>query len=89
MSGDVNGDGFDDVIVGAPYGDDGGSRAGEAYVIFGKAEGFGTVDLGNLGTAGFIIQGDTAGDLAAGASPRQAISTATALTISSSAHPFQ
>ena len=36
-AGDVNGDGFDDLIVGAPYGDDGGTDAGEAYVIFGAA----------------------------------------------------
>ena len=43
-AGDVNGDGFDDLIVGAPYGDDGGTDAGEAYVVFGKASGFGTVD---------------------------------------------
>ncbi|MFC7498316.1 hypothetical protein ACFQRC_03675 [Enterovirga sp. GCM10030262] len=57
-AGDVNGDGFADLIIGAPYGDDGGDRAGEAYVIFGKAGGFGTVDLGNLAAAdGFVIQG--------------------------------
>ena len=42
-AGDVNGDGFDDLIVGAPYGDDGGTNAGEAYVVFGKASGFGTL----------------------------------------------
>ena len=35
-AGDFNGDGFDDIIVGAPYGDNGGDYAGEAYVIFGK-----------------------------------------------------
>ncbi|TKJ31548.1 hypothetical protein CEE39_07085 [bacterium (candidate division B38) B3_B38] len=36
-SGDVNGDGYDDLIIGAPYADpDGRSNAGETYVIFGK-----------------------------------------------------
>ena len=64
-AGDINGDGFDDLIIGAPYGDDGGINAGEAYVIFGKASGFGTIDLSNLAPAdGFIIQGDEAGDRA-------------------------
>ena len=65
--GDVNGDGYDDVIVGAPGGDDGGTGAGEAYVLFGKAGRFGTVDatgrrvvdLTHLSSAdGFVIQGD-------------------------------
>ncbi len=34
-AGDVNGDSFDDLIIGAPYGDDGGFNAGEAYVLYG------------------------------------------------------
>jgi FG-GAP repeat protein len=33
--GDVNGDGYADVIVGAPYNDRGGSAAGAAYVFYG------------------------------------------------------
>ena len=36
-AGDINGDGYDDLIVGANGGDDGGMDAGEAYVIYGKA----------------------------------------------------
>jgi Ca2+-binding RTX toxin-like protein len=65
-AGDVNGDGIDDLIVGARYGDDGGSAAGEAYVIYGVAGAArGTVDLTGLAAAdGFVIQGDAAGDVA-------------------------
>jgi hypothetical protein len=33
-AGDVNGDGLDDLLVGAPFNDDGGDRAGKAYLIF-------------------------------------------------------
>src|SRR5688572_28214192 len=54
-AGDVNGDGFDDVIVGAPSA--GGSR-GEAYVVFGKASWVGTpsLDLATLdGANGFTL----------------------------------
>jgi Ca2+-binding RTX toxin-like protein len=64
-AGDVNGDGIDDLIIGAPQGDPGGrANAGEAYVVFGRQGGFGaTLDLGTLsGTTGFTISGVDAGD---------------------------
>jgi len=64
-AGDVNGDGFGDLIVGANGNDAGGGNyAGAAYVIFGKAGGFGTVNLAALGTGGFKIVGEAAGDQA-------------------------
>jgi hypothetical protein len=64
-AGDVNGDGFDDIIVGARYGNNGGDYAGEAYVIFGKANGFTNIGLSELAPgAGFVIQGDAPGDVA-------------------------
>ncbi|WP_295528562.1 integrin alpha, partial [Novosphingobium sp. Chol11] len=65
-AGDINDDGFADLIVGAARGDDGGNSAGEAYVIFGKAGATrANIDLTSLAASdGFIIQGDDAGDLA-------------------------
>jgi hypothetical protein len=64
-AGDVNDDGFDDVIIGAAYADpDGELGAGESYVIFGKSSGFApTLDLATLdGTNGFLLKGIDAYD---------------------------
>ncbi len=63
-AGDVNGDGFDDVIVGAPRISYGGySSSGWSYVVFGKASGFdATLDLSNLdGRNGFRLDGGKSG----------------------------
>ncbi len=64
-AGDVNGDGFDDLLIGAPTADASGnakSDAGESYVIFGGATLQPTIDLANLGTAGITIFGADAND---------------------------
>jgi hypothetical protein len=63
-AGDVNGDGFADLLVGAPL--EGGTDAGAAYVVFGKAGGFtADSDLGLLdGTDGFRLSAGAAGDAA-------------------------
>ncbi len=74
-AGDVNGDGFDDLVIGASYGDPGGKNlAGESYVIFGKANWSATpsFDLATLdGTNGFRLDGidplDRAGQYVSGA----------------------
>ena len=58
--GDVNGDGFDDLIIGATEADPGGeTNAGESYVVFGKSGGFDSgIDLSTLdGTTGFRLDG--------------------------------
>ncbi|WP_289500226.1 hypothetical protein [Gloeocapsopsis sp. IPPAS B-1203] len=59
-AGDVNGDGFDDMIIGAPNADpNGNSLAGESYVVFGSGNSFpASIDLANLnGSNGFVLNG--------------------------------
>jgi hypothetical protein len=61
-AGDVNGDGFDDLVIGAPYAGSGGN----AYVVYGKESWAGTsvLDLGALdGSNGFVLIGDGNYDL--------------------------
>ena len=63
-AGDVNGDGFADLIVGATGADPHGSDSGASYVVFGKASGFAAnLDLSSLdGSNGFKLSGVAAGD---------------------------
>src|SRR5919199_535669 len=64
-AGDVNGDGIDDLIIGAKYADPNGIRnAGQSYVVFGSKSGFGAgLNLSELnGRNGFAVNGILAGD---------------------------
>ena len=63
-AGDINGDGFDDVIIGAYGADPNGSFSGASYVVFGAAGGFAAnLNLSALnGTNGFQINGEVADD---------------------------
>ena len=64
-TGDLNDDGYDDIIVGAKYGDAGGGASGEAYVIFGKSSFSDIVDPARLnGSSGFRLDGADGGDQA-------------------------
>ena len=65
QAGDVNGDGIDDVIIGARYADPNGNElSGSSYVVFGKDTGFtSSLELSSLdGSNGFVINGVSADD---------------------------
>ncbi|MCH8962350.1 MAG: FG-GAP repeat protein, partial [Bacteroidetes bacterium] len=69
-AGDVNGDGFDDIIIGAG---EANNNTGESYVVFGKMTGFAaSFDLATLdGSNGFRLDGidpqDQSGESVSGA----------------------
>jgi len=71
-AGDINGDGFGDVVVGAFRADPGGrQKAGEVYLVYGGKDLPPTIDLGALnGSDGFTVRGidekDEAGFAVAG-----------------------
>ena len=71
-AGDVNGDGFDDLIVGARFDDPNGEYSGASFVVFGKTDGS-AVELSDVedGTGGFVINGvstlDQSGNSVSGA----------------------
>ncbi|HEU4759595.1 MAG TPA: hypothetical protein VFT91_06380 [Dehalococcoidia bacterium] len=63
-TGDFNGDGAADILIGAPLADgpdNSRTNVGEAYVIFGGPNLQGAIDLA-AGTAGFTVVGRTPGD---------------------------
>ena len=67
-AGDVNGDGYDDLIIGGRYGDPNGNYSGETYVVYGGASAPGAAGVLALsaldGTNGFILNGIDARDRA-------------------------
>ncbi|MCA9658698.1 MAG: FG-GAP repeat protein [Myxococcales bacterium] len=63
--GDINGDGFADVAVGAPLADPGGLSSGRVYVVHGEADPK-SRSLAEIaqGTGGFVVDGQTFRDYA-------------------------
>ncbi|MBL4686179.1 MAG: FG-GAP repeat protein [Nannocystaceae bacterium] len=58
-AGDVNGDGMDDLLVGAAFADPNGPASGRSYVVFGKATTT-AVELSDIaaGAGGFVLDGE-------------------------------
>jgi hypothetical protein len=68
FAGDINQDGFADVIIGAPLADPHGDDSGASYVVFGSDQAWpASVNLSSLnGSNGFVINGVSAGDNSGG-----------------------
>ena len=64
-AGDVNGDGYADLIIGAYYDDPNGSKSGASHVVFGKSDGT-AIELSdveaNSNTGGFVNKGVSTDD---------------------------
>jgi hypothetical protein len=64
-AGNLDGDGFDDILIGADENDEGADRAGKAYLVLGRASGW-SMDT-PLSGADASFLGEDAGDHAGGA----------------------
>ena len=54
-AGDVNGDGYDDILIGASSNDEGGTDSGKVYLIFGPATDWTQgMDLASVANASFL-----------------------------------
>ena len=65
-AGDINGDGIDDLIIGARSADPNGNGGGQSYVVFGGTEvgATGSLELSSLdGSNGFALNGLVSNDL--------------------------
>jgi hypothetical protein len=61
-AGDVDGDGLDDILIGAPSNDDGGDMAGKAYLILGSS--LGASSEIDLSLADYSFVGENSEDFA-------------------------
>jgi len=59
---DFNGDGIEDIIIGAPTNDDGGNNVGAAYIFFGATDISGIKDLSGVASPDVTILGKAADD---------------------------
>ncbi len=64
VGGDVDGDGLDDIVVGAYNNSDGGSKAGKVYLLLGSTLAASTASTIDLSQADFAFIGENISDLA-------------------------